>query len=62
MKTKTTPAESGTEKSQERLDHDYIMAMSSLMPETAVGELPMCAWVVCTAVLAVITLVLVGIG
>lgn len=62
MEYKRTPGEGTTEDFGEGLDRDYILAMSGMMPETAVGELPIWAWVVCMATLAVLTIVILNLS
>lgn len=62
MKYKRTQAEGAADEFGEGLDRDYIMAVSGLMPETAVGELPWWAWALCSAVLAIVILALISFG
>ena len=62
MEYKRPQGEGATEDFGEGLDRDYIMAVSGLMPESAVGELPWWGWAVCTAVLAIVVLALIRFG
>jgi hypothetical protein len=61
MEYRRAPGET-TDDFGEGLDRDYIMAAAGIVPESALAELPLWAWAVCTAVLAVFTFVLFRIG
>lgn len=62
MKSRRIQEEAATDDVGEGLDRDYMMAASGFMPESAVGELPWWAWVVCVVVLAAVVFASVRFG
>lgn len=59
MEYKKTPGEGGTEDLDPGLDRDYILAVSGLLPDTFLAELPWWGWAICVMVLVAFVAVLV---